>query len=134
VLLLSAYEVLDFFLIHLAAGTLTTTVAPLLFALVVPSASYWAFGFPAAACIVVGTDFVFAAGTLFIAGVCAPEEQSVAGGVFQTMTQVGLVPWRVFHCVPIIHFVLADRNVAGRYGIDDRLQPGATARGSGPMR
>ncbi|KAJ7278366.1 efflux transporter [Mycena rebaudengoi] len=72
-----------------AAGTLTTTVAPLLFALVVPSASYWAFGFPAAACIVVGTDFVFAAGTLFIAGVCAPEEQSVAGGVFQTMTQIG---------------------------------------------
>ncbi|KAF7360738.1 MFS domain-containing protein [Mycena venus] len=30
----------------LASGTLTTTVAPLLFALIVPSAPYWAFGFP----------------------------------------------------------------------------------------
>ncbi|KAJ7474230.1 major facilitator superfamily domain-containing protein [Mycena latifolia] len=65
------------------------TVAALLFALIDPSATYWAFGFPAAVCSVVGADFVFATGTLFVAGVSAPGEQSVAGGVFQTMTQLG---------------------------------------------
>ncbi|KAJ7452825.1 putative efflux transporter [Mycena latifolia] len=73
----------------LASGTLTTTIAPLLFALIVPAAPYWAFGFPAAVCSVVGADFLFAAGTLFVAGAVGPGEQSVAGGVFQTMTQLG---------------------------------------------
>jgi hypothetical protein len=71
-----------------ASGTLASALAPLLFAVIDPRASYWAFGFPAACLSVVGMDFVFAAGTLFIAGVSSPDEQSVAGGVFQTMTQV----------------------------------------------
>ncbi|KAJ7218209.1 MFS general substrate transporter [Mycena rebaudengoi] len=73
----------------LASGTLASALAPLLFAVIDPRASYWAFGFPAACLSVVGMDFVFAAGTLFIAGVSSPDEQSVAGGVFQTMTQLG---------------------------------------------
>ncbi|KAJ6533086.1 major facilitator superfamily domain-containing protein [Mycena capillaripes] len=73
----------------LGSGTLTTTVAPLLFALIVPSAPYWAFGFPAAVCSVVGADFLFAAGTMFVSDSVGPYEQSVAGGVFQTMTQLG---------------------------------------------
>ncbi|KAJ7841749.1 hypothetical protein B0H14DRAFT_2782456 [Mycena olivaceomarginata] len=73
----------------LAGGTLTTMVAPLLFALVVPAAPYWAYGFPAAVCSVVGVDFLFAAGMMFVADSVAPGEMSVAGGVFQTMTQLG---------------------------------------------
>ncbi|KAJ7119241.1 hypothetical protein C8R43DRAFT_86715 [Mycena crocata] len=73
----------------LAAGTLTTTLAPLLFALIRPSAVYWAFGFPAAVCSVVGADFLFAAGMLFVANAVGEGEQSLAGGVFQTMTQLG---------------------------------------------
>ncbi|KAF8145372.1 major facilitator superfamily domain-containing protein [Mycena galopus ATCC 62051] len=73
----------------LASGTLTTTLAPLLFALIRPAAPYWAFGFPAAVCSVVGADFLFAAGTMFVADSVGPGEQSVAGGVFQTMTQLG---------------------------------------------
>ncbi|KAJ7139217.1 major facilitator superfamily domain-containing protein [Mycena epipterygia] len=73
----------------IVAGLTLTSVSALLFALVVPSAPYWAFGFPAAVCSVVGADFVFATGTLFVAGVSAPGEQSVAGGIFQTMTQLG---------------------------------------------
>ncbi|KAJ7119229.1 hypothetical protein C8R43DRAFT_1137115 [Mycena crocata] len=72
-----------------AAGTLTTTLAPLLFALIRPSAVYWAFGFPAAVCSVVGADFLFAAGMLFVANAVGEGEQSLAGGVFQTMTQLG---------------------------------------------
>ncbi|KAJ7724826.1 putative efflux transporter [Mycena maculata] len=73
----------------LATGTLTTTIMPLLFTLIIPSAPYWVFGFPAAVCSVVGANFLFAAGTLFVAGSVGPDEQSVAGGMFQSMTQLG---------------------------------------------
>lgn len=79
-------------------GTALTSVAGLLFAVINPAATYWAFGFPAAIVAVFGADFVFASGTLFVAKVSLPHEQSLAGGLFQTLTQVrpNLVP-RSFH-------------------------------------
>ncbi|KAI8995706.1 efflux transporter [Trametes punicea] len=70
-------------------GTLLTGVANLLFAVINPAATFWAFGFPAAVVSVFGADFVFATGTLFVAKVCLPHEQSVGGALFQTLTQVG---------------------------------------------
>ncbi|TBU27562.1 efflux transporter [Dichomitus squalens] len=77
-------------LVYLVAiGTLLTGTSDLLFAVIVPSAPYWAFGFPAAIITVFGADFVFATGTLFIARVCLPHEQSVGGAIFQTLTQLG---------------------------------------------
>jgi predicted MFS family arabinose efflux permease len=72
-----------------ATGALMTGCADLLFAVIDPSATYWAFGFPAACLIVLGADFTFASGTLFIAKVSLPHEQSVAGALFQAMTQIG---------------------------------------------
>ena len=69
-------------------GMALTGVSNLLFAVINPNAVYWAFGFPAAILSVFGADFVFAAGTLFVAKVCLPHEQSVGGALFQTMTQV----------------------------------------------
>jgi hypothetical protein len=77
-------------------GTLGSSCACLLFAVIIPSAPYWAFGFPSAIISVLGADFVFAAGTLFVAKVSLPHEQSVAGALFQTMTQV-----REFLCYQI---------------------------------
>lgn len=71
-------------------GMALTGVSNLLFAVINPNAVYWAFGFPAAILSVFGADFVFAAGTLFVAKVCLPHEQSVGGALFQTMTQVRL--------------------------------------------
>jgi hypothetical protein len=71
-------------------GTLFTGAATLFFALIDTSAPYWAYGFPSAIFSVVGADFVFASGTLFVAKVAAPDEQSLAGATFQTMTQVHL--------------------------------------------
>jgi len=50
--------------------------------------TYWAFGFPAATIVVVGADFIYAAGSLYIAKISLPHEQSLSGGLFQTMTQV----------------------------------------------
>ncbi|KAJ6474419.1 efflux transporter [Mycena vitilis] len=70
-------------------GTSFTAVGALLFALIDPSAPFWAFGFPAPIVVVFGADFVFAAGTLFVAKICLPHEQSLAGGLFQTLTQLG---------------------------------------------
>ncbi|KAA1469023.1 efflux transporter [Dentipellis sp. KUC8613] len=73
-----------------AIGALLTGCANIFFAFIVPSAPYWAFGFPSALIIVFGADFVFASGTLFIAKVSLPSEQSVGGALFQTMTQLGV--------------------------------------------
>ncbi|KAI0047866.1 MFS general substrate transporter [Auriscalpium vulgare] len=73
----------------IAIGTCFTGVANVFYAIIRPSAPYWAYGFPSALIIVLGADFVFAAGTLFIAKICLPHEQSVAGAVFQSMTQIG---------------------------------------------
>ncbi|KAG5653775.1 hypothetical protein H0H81_010616 [Sphagnurus paluster] len=70
-------------------GTAGTSLACLLFAVIQPDAVYWAFGFPGAVVAVIGADFVFASGTLFIAKVAEPHEQSLAGALFQTMTQLG---------------------------------------------
>ncbi|KAF8215201.1 major facilitator superfamily domain-containing protein [Mycena galopus ATCC 62051] len=70
-------------------GTFCTGLAPLLFALINPASPYWAFGFPATIVAVFGADFVFASGTLFVAKVSLPHEQSLAGGLFQTLTQLG---------------------------------------------
>jgi len=72
-----------------AGGSLATSTAALLFALIDPSTTYWAFSFPAFAISVMGADLVFSAGTLFIAKFALPHEQSVAGALFNTMTQVG---------------------------------------------
>lgn len=72
-----------------AIGTGATAVACLLFALINPGASYWAFTFPASVISVMGADFVFSTGTLFIAKVSMPHEQSVAGALFLTMNQLG---------------------------------------------
>ncbi|TFK47881.1 MFS general substrate transporter [Heliocybe sulcata] len=75
--------------ILLGSGTALTGCAALLFAVVGPSAPYWAYGFPGAILSVFGTDFMFACGTIFVAKVALPHEQSVAGALFMTMTQIG---------------------------------------------
>ena len=85
------YHTIDLYAV--AFGTIVTGSASLLFALINTSSTYWAFGFPAAVMSVFGADFVFAAGTIFVAKVALPHEQSLAGALFQTMTQVSCIPW-----------------------------------------
>ena len=72
------------------AGTLSTSTAILLFAMSKPSVSYWALEFPALCISVVGIDFVFPVGSLFIAKFALPHEQSMAGALFNTAVQVCL--------------------------------------------
>jgi hypothetical protein len=54
-----------------------------------PSAPYWQYGFPAAIICVLGADFSYACGTLFIAKIAHPPERSVAGAIFQTIMSLG---------------------------------------------
>ncbi|QRW23568.1 major facilitator superfamily transporter [Rhizoctonia solani] len=75
--------------ILIAVGCFFTGLAALLFAVIKPSLTYWAFGFPAAAVVVFGADFMFATGSIFVAKVALPHEQSLAGGIFNTLNQLG---------------------------------------------
>jgi hypothetical protein len=102
---------------------LFTSGASLLFALINPSAPYWAFGFPAAIFSVVGADFVFAAGSIFVAKVALPHEQSLAGGVFQTMGQVNNPSATKIIFLPMLttNGSFLAWNCSGRNGDDDRL-------------
>ena len=52
--------------------------------------SYWDLEFSAIWLSVLGVDFVFPAGSLFIAKFAFPYEQSMAGALFTAMTQVRL--------------------------------------------
>ncbi|KZT57349.1 MFS general substrate transporter [Calocera cornea HHB12733] len=71
-------------------GCLGTGIASILFALISPDEIYWAFGFPAAFFDVLGADIIMAAGSLYVSMVALPHEQSLAGGVFNTITQIGI--------------------------------------------
>lgn len=53
-----------------------------------PQVTYWAFGFLVIILSVLGVDFVSTAGTLYTPEILLPHEQSFAGVLFQTMTQV----------------------------------------------
>jgi hypothetical protein len=55
-----------------------------------PHAIYWVFVFPSMVVSVLGNELVYTAGTLYIAKIALPHEQSLAAAVFQTMTQVWL--------------------------------------------
>ncbi|KAG6332969.1 hypothetical protein ID866_6122 [Astraeus odoratus] len=75
--------------VFVVSGTVITAGAAILFALIDPSATYWAFGFPSTVLIVFGADFVYSAGTIFLAKIAYHGEHSVVGALFQTMTQLG---------------------------------------------
>ena len=70
------------------AGTLITTTVIILFTFSKPSMSYWYLEFSAMWLSVLGVDFVFASGSLFIAKFALPYEQSMAGALFTAMAQV----------------------------------------------
>lgn len=66
-----------------------TITSALLFAFIDTKAPYWQYGFPAVLICVIGADFSFAIGTLYIAKIAHEHEQSVAGAILQTISSVG---------------------------------------------
>jgi len=74
----------------IGAGTTATTISCLLFAIIVPSTTYWAYAFFATITSTMGALLVFTTATLFNAKLALPHEQSMFGALFNTMAQVRL--------------------------------------------
>jgi hypothetical protein len=71
-----------------AIGMAGATIGCVLMATIKPYATYWAFVFPSMVVSVLGSELIYTAGTLYIAKITPPDEQSLAAGIFQTMVQV----------------------------------------------
>lgn len=69
-------------------GTLGYTGAFLLFAVNRRNDSYWAFFFPGFVLMVVGADLQFNVANMYVVSSLPPEQQSIAGGIFQTVTKL----------------------------------------------
>ncbi|WVQ78029.1 hypothetical protein IAT38_000110 [Cryptococcus sp. DSM 104549] len=70
-------------------GLLATGIASVLLATAKVDSIYWTHGFNAMWLAVMGADFLMATGLIFVAALSLPDEQSVAGALFQTLIQLG---------------------------------------------
>ncbi|KAF2272125.1 MFS general substrate transporter [Westerdykella ornata] len=70
-------------------GIILTTGACLLMAVIQPSWSYWACAFPAVFLNPIGADLLFTISNLVITSLFPAKTQALAGGVFNTIAQVG---------------------------------------------
>ncbi|KAE8448221.1 hypothetical protein EG329_009651 [Mollisiaceae sp. DMI_Dod_QoI] len=66
-----------------------SAIAPLLMAIVDPSWSYWTAAFFATACAPVCADVLFTVAQLLITSVFPPQTHGLAGGVFNTISDIG---------------------------------------------
>ena len=69
--------------------SLTSLAPPILMALADPKAIYWAYEFPAMVLQPIGIDSLFTISNLLITSLFAPKDQGLAGGVFNTVSQIG---------------------------------------------
>ncbi|KXJ94863.1 major facilitator superfamily domain-containing protein [Microdochium bolleyi] len=75
-------------LLVLVSGLVSAT-GPLLYALQEPGWTYWAAGFPGMCLGVISTDLLFNIANLVITTQFPSKRQALAGGVFNTVTQLG---------------------------------------------
>jgi len=74
----------------LTFGTITLSLASLLFALPIPpSTSYWAYAFPAMILAVCGADTLFPTLTLYVAKSLPAEDQALGGALISAVGQIG---------------------------------------------
>lgn len=70
-------------------ATLISCISPILTAVMKPSDSYWEFVFPSIALNALGPDVLFTASNLIITDAFPDKTQALAGGVFNTVAQIG---------------------------------------------
>jgi len=70
-------------------ATSISTVSTLLMAVIDVNASYWAFAFPSILLNPVGADTLFTIANLLNTSVFPAKTQALAGGVFNTVAQIG---------------------------------------------
>lgn len=73
----------------LAISFVASAISPMLLAVMREGASYWEFEFPAVALIPVGTDVLYTISQLIITAEFDESTQALAGGVFNTVAQIG---------------------------------------------
>ncbi|KAG8525510.1 uncharacterized protein KY384_009154 [Bacidia gigantensis] len=70
-------------------ATVLSAGAPLIFALLSPEWPFWAAMFPAMCLIPLSSDFLFNIANLVITATFSTKDQALAGGVFNTVSQLG---------------------------------------------
>jgi Na+/melibiose symporter-like transporter len=102
----------------LAVGLTLTSLSPLMIALVNPKATYWAYEFPAVALNPIGADTLFTISNLLITSVFPAKTQALAGGVFNTVAQVG-------KSVGLATSAVIASSITERSGYEDKGSPEA---------
>ncbi|EKG21118.1 Major facilitator superfamily [Macrophomina phaseolina MS6] len=72
----------------MCTGAVAYVAAFLLMGLQHSDSSYWAFIFPGLLLAVVGADFEFCVANMYVMSSLPAEQQSIAGGIFQTVTKL----------------------------------------------
>jgi MFS family permease len=70
-------------------ASLLSAVSPAVYATLSPKSSYWVAAFPAMCLSPVSSDLLFTVSNLVITANFRPNEQALAGGVFNTISQLG---------------------------------------------
>jgi hypothetical protein len=70
-------------------SVLISCISPILAAVMKPSDPYWEFVFPAITLSAVGVDVLFTASNLVVTNAFPDKTQALAGGVFNTIAQIG---------------------------------------------
>jgi hypothetical protein len=70
-------------------SVLISCTSPILTAVMKPSDSYWEYAFPAITLSAIGCDVLFTASNLVVTNAFPDKTQALAGGVFNTVAQVG---------------------------------------------
>jgi MFS family permease len=69
-------------------GAVAYAISDSLLSAMPASSSWWAFTFPALVFSVIGADFEFTITNMYVMSSLPPEQQSVGGGIFNTVTRV----------------------------------------------
>ncbi|KAJ5495017.1 hypothetical protein N7539_000133 [Penicillium diatomitis] len=93
--------------------TIISAISPLLMAIINPSWSYWRCAFIVACLNPIAADALFTVSNILIADLFPPETQGLAGGVFNTVSQVGKSFGLTF--VELISNVVSDAKVDPRH-------------------
>lgn len=69
-------------------GAVALVICDILYSVQEKHSSYWAFAFPALVLSVIGADFEFTVTNMYVMSTLPSEQQSVAGGLFNTVTRL----------------------------------------------
>ncbi|MCJ1385634.1 hypothetical protein MMC17_008757 [Xylographa soralifera] len=102
--------------------TVVSCIAPLLLAVANPDWTYWAVAFPAVFFNPLGADGLFTISNLLITSVFPTETQGLAGGVFNTISQIG-------KSVGLAFVALISYRMSQASGFEDKQSPAALLEG-----